>query len=238
MSYYKKHFIIISILLVVIVSLLILPVFLKKKSVDVTTKREIADKESKVNEFLTKRKSFEQWKKINDDVAMILEINNQQLPVVEAKGEEYLHKNIYKEYDFYGNPYIPEENDIDNDDNIIVYGHSSSKKDLVFSFVKNYEDLNSSFWKQNAHILMKENTARSYKPLTLIKIDQNEFENKTFWNTFMITDKKQLINNLNKYGNKKVEKIDKLLMLVTCNLNEPGNEELRYVMIYNINYDF
>ena len=39
----------------------------------------------------------------------------------------YLRKNFYKQYSYYGTPYLSEQCDINTSDNLIVYGQSYKK---------------------------------------------------------------------------------------------------------------
>ena len=47
----------------------------------------------------------------------------------------YLRKNFYKQYSYYGTPYLSEQCDINTSDNLIVYGpFIEEQKDITLKF--------------------------------------------------------------------------------------------------------
>ena len=50
----------------------------------------------------------------------------------------YLRKNFYKQYSYYGTPYLSEQCDINTSDNLIVYGHHI-KNSKMFGELENYK---------------------------------------------------------------------------------------------------
>ena len=70
--------------------------------------------------------------KINNDIVGWLKIENTNInyPVMQTKDrpDYYLRKNFYKEYSVFGTPYIDENCDIENGNNLIIYGHQYKRK--------------------------------------------------------------------------------------------------------------
>lgn len=79
--------------------------------------------------------------KNNDIVGWIrIDGTNIDYPVmqkIEIK-DYYLRKNFYKEYSIMGTPYIAEQCNLKNSDNLIIYGHNISKK-RMFGELENYK---------------------------------------------------------------------------------------------------
>lgn len=83
----------------------------------------------------------ELYLKNNDIVGWIrIDGTNIDYPVmqkIEIK-DYYLRKNFYKEYSIMGTPYIAEQCNLKNSDNLIIYGHNISKK-RMFGELENYK---------------------------------------------------------------------------------------------------
>lgn len=64
---------------------------------------------------------------INTDIVGWLKIDNTNInyPVMQTKDRPdfYLRKNFYKQYSYWGTPYLSESCDIKASDNLIIYGH-------------------------------------------------------------------------------------------------------------------
>ena len=67
----------------------------------------------------------------NNDIIAWIRINNSNInyPIMQTLNNPnfYLRKNFYKQYSYYGTPYLSEQCDINTSDNLIVYGQSYKK---------------------------------------------------------------------------------------------------------------
>ena len=72
------------------------------------------------------------WIKIED--------TNIDYPVMQTKNKPnyYLRRNFYKEYSYYGTPYMQENCDINKSDNLIIYGHHI-KNNQMFGILEKYK---------------------------------------------------------------------------------------------------
>lgn len=63
----------------------------------------------------------------NKDIVAWIKIDNSNInyPIMQTikNPNYYLRKNFYKEYSYYGTPYLSEQCNIDSSDNLIIYGH-------------------------------------------------------------------------------------------------------------------
>lgn len=182
-----------------------------------------------------KSKTFDYWKKINDDVLFILEINGKSFPVLKDKDNFYLEHDIYKNRDKYGAVFL--QNDLE-DNNLFIYGHSSSEKDIIFTFMKKYlneykkEKLKDilnfeilidgekiKYHVTAAKVVDLENPKEDYSFLNVLDSVENKNEHlKNFYKTADRIFKKQKLKN-NKYP---------LITFVTCDLTK---KDARYVIL-------
>lgn len=184
--------------------------------------------------YKDKTKKLNDWKKINNDVLFVLEINKKSFPVVKGRGNFYLEYNIYKEKDKYGTIFL--ENDFD-DNNLFIYGHSSSEQDVFFTFMKRYlenkkEDLKDIL---NFEIILDDEKIKYY--ISAIKtFDLEDFkEDLSFMD--IIDDKgktTKYIKNFHKKANKIFRIIDSkknkypLITFITCDLTK---KDARYIVL-------
>ncbi len=81
---------------------------------------ESNNSDEKLNKYMklkSKNADFIGWINIDD--------TNINYPVMQSSTENfYLKRNFNKEYSDYGTPYISENCDIDNSDNLIIYAHN------------------------------------------------------------------------------------------------------------------
>ena len=76
--------------------------------------------------------NVEELYKINSDIVGWLKIENSNMsyPVMQTKDRPnyYLNKNFYKKYSALGTPYLAENCNIEESDNLIIYGHHIKRK--------------------------------------------------------------------------------------------------------------
>lgn len=87
---------------------------------------------------------------INTDVIGWIKIDgtNIDYPVMQ-NGDYYLHKDIYKNYSSHGTPYLANYCDVNNSDNLIIYGHHM-KDNTMFSQLEKYKNYN--FYQNHRYI--------------------------------------------------------------------------------------
>lgn len=78
----------------------------------------------------------------NKDIVAWIKIDNSNInyPIMQTikNPNYYLRKNFYKEYSYYGTPYLSEQCNIDSSDNLIIYGHHI-KNYKIFGELENYK---------------------------------------------------------------------------------------------------
>ena len=79
---------------------------------------------------------------INPDIVGWIKIDNTNIdyPVMQTKDrpDYYLRRNFYKEYSYWGTPYLSESCDIEPSDNLIIYGHHINNSKM-FGELEKYE---------------------------------------------------------------------------------------------------
>ncbi len=86
--------------------------------------------------------NIEELYKINNDIIGWIRIDNTNInyPIMQTKDRPnyYLKRNFYKQYSNFGTPYIAENCNIEESDNLIIYGHHIKGKRL-FGELENYK---------------------------------------------------------------------------------------------------
>lgn len=87
---------------------------------------------------------------VNSDLVGWIKIDgtNINYPVMQ-NGDYYLRRNIYKNYSYYGTPYLAKYCDVKNSDNLVIYGHHI-KNNAMFGELENYKK--ESFYKEHKYI--------------------------------------------------------------------------------------
>ena len=153
------------------------------------------------------------WIKIED--------TNIDYPVMQTKNKPnyYLRRNFYKEYSYYGTPYMQENCDINKSDNLIIYGHHI-KNNQMFGILEKYKS--KDFY--NDHRIIKfitKNEILEYEIIYIFKTSASngfeyykyiEFNDGSEFNAFNNKCKELAFYNTeteSNYG-------DKYLTLSTC----------------------
>lgn len=108
--------------------------------------------------------SEEQLKSINSDYKMWIQIENTNInyPVVQGSDNDYyLKHNFRKESNISGTVFVESANDIDNDKNIILYGHNM-RNGTMFNNITNYKE-ESFFNEDNKISIIMNNTLYEYE---------------------------------------------------------------------------
>ena len=106
----------------------------------------------------------EELKSINSDYKMWIQIENTNInyPVVQGSDNDYyLKHNFRKESNISGTVFVESANDIDNDKNIILYGHNM-RNGTMFNNITNYKE-ESFFNEDNKINIIMNNTFYEYE---------------------------------------------------------------------------
>lgn len=117
----------------------------------------------------------EQLKSINSDYKMWIQIENTNInyPVVQSSDNDYyLKHNFRKESNISGTVFVESANDIDNDKNIILYGHNM-RNGTMFNNITNYKE-ESFFNEDNKISIIMNNTLYEYEVFSVYVKNVNE----------------------------------------------------------------
>lgn len=195
---------------------------------------EIVEQSNNQNE---EQRNLEELFEINNDFIGWLHIENTTInyPIMQTKNKPnyYLQRDFYKKYSSYGTPYISEQCNVGESDNLIIYGHHIKNKEMfgALEYYKNKEFYNNHQTitfetieeKKNFEIFAVFKTV-AYNNNGFRYYDYISFENELEFNNFINKCKELSIYKINKnpeYG-------DKLLTLSTC---EYSNKNGRLVVI-------
>lgn len=106
----------------------------------------------------------EELKSINSDYKMWIQVENTNInyPVVQSSDNDYyLKHNFRKESNISGTVFVESANDIDNDKNIILYGHNM-RNGTMFNNITNYKE-ESFFNEDNKINIIMNNTLYEYE---------------------------------------------------------------------------
>lgn len=160
---------------------------------------------------------------INSDIVAWLKIENTNIdyPIMQTKENKnfYLRKNFYKQYSYYGTPFLAENCDIKISDNLIIYGHHINNSKM-FGQLENYKK--KDYYEQHKYIkLYTLEEQEKYEIISVFKTvaytgfkyyDFVNSNNEREFNTFLSKCKELSFYNIEStavYG-------DKLLTLSTC----------------------
>lgn len=186
-----------------------------------------AEEEINLNKLYSMNNDIIGWLKINDT-----EIN---YPIMQTKKNPnyYLRKNFYKQYSYYGTPYLAESCDIETSDNLIIYGHHINNYKM-FGELENYK--NKKFYEEHKNIrlyTLKEN--REYEIIAVFKTIAYSKAGFKYYKYINFSDEREFnsfyekckelsfydTNSVGKYG-------DKFMTLSTC---EYSKENGRLVVV-------
>jgi len=188
-------------------------------------KENIDKEEINIEEIYNKNNDTVGWLKIDD--------TNINYPVMQTKDRPnyYLRRNFYKEYSISGTPYIAEQCDINNSENLIIYGHNM-KGNKMFANLEKYKK--EEYYKEHKIIkFYTKNEIAQYEIMAVFKtVADTGFKYYKYYN---LKDKKEFYTFVNKcmdlsfYNTKlKTEYGDKFITLSTC---EYSNENGRLVVV-------
>ena len=180
-----------------------------------------------------KELSLSLLKKTNSDVVGIIEFDDRIIyePVVQAPDNEYyVRRNIERKYAAAGIPYISGDGNIDAK-NVVIYGHSSTRSDIIFTPLMNYINSDYYFEHPTFRFIMEDET-RTYQIFAVMNIDLNNLDHsleftQSSWrsnNDFQAFISNTINNSLYRTG-ASVSNDDELMTLVTCDTRD-GNKRI------------
>ena len=179
----------------------------------------------------------EELKSINSNYEMWIQIPNTEInyPIVQAEDNEYYLKHNFKnESNMSGTIFVDYRNNIDEDKNIIVYGHNMRNGTMFNNITKFKED---SFFNSNDTInIIRNNTLYQYEIFSVYVED----ESKVSLDIEFIDDEafvKYVSNEgLKSMYNKDItiSKEDKIITLVTCSYEYTGARTILVAKLKNI----
>lgn len=227
MKIFKRIFYIVFIVILISVMLVSITMFLKDKKQDKEEQEVFEDLITIIeNNDDTNREDNADYsmlfKQNQDMIAWIkIEDTNINYPVMQTKDRPnyYLRKDFYKEYSYYGTPYMQENCDIDLSDNLIIYGHHI-KNSSMFGVLEKYK--NKEFYNDHKEIkFITKGEVNRYEIVYTFKTSATrgfeyykyiDFNNKSEFNTFNTKCKELAFFDTNissNYG-------DKYITLSTC----------------------
>ena len=129
--------ILLSMLLIVIMAISSIIVFKNKKEdhkeekiieqvIDTAYKKDDVEN-TQMNNLQENNINMNKLYEQNEDIVAWIKIDNSNInyPIMQTikNPNYYLRKNFYKEYSYYGTPYLSEQCNINSSDNLIIYGH-------------------------------------------------------------------------------------------------------------------
>lgn len=184
----------------------------------------ISTENIKINGIPNKRKYNIDWNSLkskNPDTIAYLKVNNTNIDYVVVKGKNnsyYLNHNFNKEYNISGWIFMDYRNNLEEDKNIIIYGHNTIDYSMFGSLKKTLEE-NWYSNKDNLKIdLVTESGLKTYRIFSIYTIKkennyiQTQFKDDNEFSNFLKEMKKRSIYDFNI----DVQKEDHILTLSTC----------------------
>ncbi|MDZ4992214.1 class B sortase [Clostridium perfringens] len=145
---------------------------------------------------------------------------NIDFPVVQGKDNDfYLHHNFNKEKSFSGSIFVDSSNDLNNDSNIVIYGHNM-RNDTMFAQIKHFK--NENFFNANKYITLYRDGKKSKFEIFSVYQENSKdlesqikikFSNEEEYEKYL---KEQAAKSLFKRNGIDLKADDRILTLVTC----------------------
>ena len=180
----------------------------------------------------------EELKSINNNYEMWIEIPNTKInyPIVQGKDNEYYLKHNFKnESNMSGTIFVDCNNNIDEDKNIIIYGHNM-RNGTMFNNITKFKA--ESFFNNNNTInIIRNNILYQYEIFSIYVEDESkvsleiEFtDNDAFVNYALNEASKSMYNK-----NIIITEEDKIITLVTCSYEYTGARTILVGKVKNTN---
>lgn len=214
----SKYFLTLIICIVSTLSLHYIPSFdneITKKIVS-TNNIEIEELKSEKNKIQELQDYYN-----NSDIKGILtidRINKFSYPIAQASDNDYYLKHDYnKNYDIYGSIYADYRSNLNNSKKIIIYGHSSTKKEIPFNELENYYDKN--YYNNHKYITIETQTDTYRYEIFSVYVETKDFtymnmnfDNEEDWYLHLL----KLQNKSLYQTDINLNKEDNILILQTC----------------------
>lgn len=196
----------------------------------------IIEEQSNDEQEQEESRNLQELYNINTDFIGWLEIENTNInyPVMQTEEDRkdyYLYKNFYKEYSQMGTPYIAEFCNIQESDNLIIYGHHINSNKM-FGELEKYKK--KSFYEEHKKIIFNTIYEKAeYEIIAVFKtIAHTGFEYYKFYNSNSEQEFNTFIKKCKELSFYNIDEIaeygDKLITLSTC---EYSNKNGRLVVV-------
>ena len=156
-------------------------------------------------------------KNINSDYRFWIKVEgtNIDFPVVQGKDNDfYLHHNFNKEKSFSGSIFVNSENNLNDDSNIVVYGHNM-RNDTMFAQIKHFK--NENFFNANKYItLYRDGKKSTFEIFSVYQENAKDLESQIKIKEYEEYLKEQESKSLFKREGIDLNDNDRILTLVTC----------------------
>ena len=173
----------------------------------------------------------------NDDIIGIISIEGIKdfnYPIVQTTNNDYyLNHNYYKNYDSYGSIYADYRINIEEDKKILIYSHSSIKKDIPFNKLELYYD--EEYYNNHKYITLETKTNKIRYEIFSVFVETNDFtymninfnNSKDWYSHILKLQKKSLYKT-----NVKLKSDDDILIIQTCSNNKNyKNYKNKYLLV-------
>ena len=177
--------------------------------------------------------SLDLLKQRNKDVVGIIEFDERMIyePIVQASDNDYyVRRNIDLNYASAGIPFISYDGNI-NSTNIVVYGHSSTTGNIIFTPLMNYLEKNFYLAHPTFNFILPDEV-RTYQIVSVLNIDldnlndsleftKSSWRNQDSYASFLRSVKEDAVYETEE----SISTNDKLMTLVTCDTRD-GNSRV------------
>ena len=179
----------------------------------------------------------EELKSINNNYEMWIQIPNTEInyPVVQTDDNEYYLKHSFKkEINISGTVFVDYRNNIDEDRNLILYGHNM-RNGTMFNNLTNFKE--ESFFNNNNIInIVRNNILYQYEVFSVyvedeskVNIETEFIDNEAYASYVLNEGSKSMLNKDIEISNE-----DKIITLVTCSYEYTGARTILVAKLKNI----
>ena len=173
----------------------------------------------------------------NSDIKAILSIegiDEFNYPVTQSTDNDYyLNHDYYKKYDAYGAIYADYRSDLNNSKKKLIFGHSSSKINVPFNYLENYED--KAFYEKHKYITLETETNSYRYEIFSVYVETTDFsymnmnfDNKGSWYAHIVGMQKKSLYQTDVV----LDMDDDILILQTCSKNSSYDDySKKYLLI-------
>lgn len=160
----------------------------------------------------------------NSDIKGIISIeglDNFSYPVVQGYDNDYyLNHDYYKRYNAYGAIYADYRVDLDNSKKVLIFGHSSIKRNVPFNVLENYE--NQDYYDNHKYITLETRTDSYRYEIFSVYVETSDFtymnmifDSEDEWYAHIMNIKNKSLYSIDV----ELTKEDDILIIQTCSTN-------------------